>query len=284
MMCFSKIDTKTPITEEEWAVTVVRYTAPKTNHAQIIIEGIKDKNQFMKLAHLTATHCGLNRETTEHGHTCVFSKKGKVKIEVLTGKHREYPERTPTWPRSREKVELMWTKIELESVADENEDIDNLQEFTYWGDKSIFTHGSKKIKVTHPDLLDLKEKDPVVFRSVCEEALDPNFHNKIAAKWLITAGGPIAFIPVVNLITLPISFGCFALYLRWAHGISRFDEDERKRLNILAKEHIKEHTVPANNCFSWVRGKTSMVDVVLPDNFFDLFITVPSLHIPKAPK
>jgi len=127
----SKIDNKSSITEDEWAVTLVNKTDTKgnisysINHAQIIVEGIKDKEYFIKLAHLTAGKTGCNQQTLEHGCTWVFSTQAEVKTETLAG-HRVYPLRTPTWIRPREKVQIMWSKIELEENSQKAGDHDCL--------------------------------------------------------------------------------------------------------------------------------------------------------------
>jgi len=106
LLAQSKIHGSYVISPRDWQVTLICVSGSelsnKGNHAELIIEGIKDKNYFMKMAHLR-----LPKPEEE-----MEGKKEAVEIKIFTNKKLEYYSRTETWKAPYQKVIRMIESIE----------------------------------------------------------------------------------------------------------------------------------------------------------------------------
>lgn len=124
MRCVSMYDSTVPITERNWAITVIstlkghgsrwnkedQYCEPdlSPSHAMIACEGLKEGERYTKYIHLTNVkdqkdERDINRQLTE----ARVEVKGKLRSKTING---------PTWIRSRNLVEKMLCSVESDQI------------------------------------------------------------------------------------------------------------------------------------------------------------------------
>jgi len=267
-MYYSQFNTKVPVTEDLWAVTMIKQQGIAKNHAMLIIEGVKNEKLFTKKAHLTGVGSSNDKNISENGSKCSYSRKGRVKTQKVIGTYA-HGAKTPTWQRFRDTVEKMLQKIKEEKKSYNSLEIPNAVPFNFFGNKSIIGGEYKYLEITHPELEELQNKDPISFSSIYKYSM--NTGHRMMHR--VTFG-------TLQLVTLPAFFIPYFLYGRFVIGdqICCSDSWQVDRLVDLAKEHIKERSLPAHNCFTWAREKLRIIDVHMEEKFFDRFISVTSLY------
>lgn len=142
---FSKFSQVTP---RRWGVTLIsaprRDTGDFGNHAQIIIEGIKNRAYFMKLAH-------LRRAKEEEVESLL--NRGVVRLVDMTGNNIEYSKRTKCFIVKRQKAEEMLTSIKRDEKKPPRLNIFGSHSvFAKNGEESCFTWARDKMKIADIDL------------------------------------------------------------------------------------------------------------------------------------
>lgn len=294
-MNFSRIDSSVLITEDLWAVTLLK--DKDSNHASLAIERERNGRPLLTIAHLTGPSSTQGKDVAKNGCSYFFSKKGRVKIkDVEENKVWTYGQKTETWQRSRDKVEKMLDEAIQESKLFDAEE--NLTPFSIFGSGSIFTKNSKYYKITNQELIELKQMDIVVFNSIYQESInqdqDQDYNTifvdidvkgdtligkkfsriKFKIPTLLTDPFPIVTSiakRIIGEINIEINSDIATLHNRC----------EIARLVKLAKDHITEHVVSPNNCFTWAREKLRMIDVILDQKPSDIFIAATGLYTNK---
>lgn len=113
----SKLDNCVKLNQEYWCVTLI--CAKGSNHAEIIVEGVNDEDQyFMKIAHLIGQFSKYENGQTIDESFCGFNHWGKLeKFKEIKCDKLEYAKKSDTWKRSKSLVEKLISSVNSESES-----------------------------------------------------------------------------------------------------------------------------------------------------------------------
>lgn len=273
----SQLDPSITLSEDPWAVTMIKRA--KGNHAMLIIEGLDKDNNFILMAHLSGLRSLATKDVSDNGSKCLYSNKGRADVIDITKKKIKYGAKSETWLRSREKVELMLATVRKEKEEAEKEG-ENPTPFSIFGNKSIFTRDQKGYYINNPVIQALFDADSFAFDNVfkisrCPEDKIAGEISKYKVKFtLMMAASPI----------LAVSSPLMIDPIHKRYIVVMFTLKKMSYFVDLAKKHIIEVDLTANNCFTWARGKLKMLDIEMESKALDVLVSVTSLYTKEAEK
>lgn len=283
----SQMDNSKVLTRTQWAVTLIIPDELLSHHAELFVEGNKDGRYFASVIHLTGVALIKNGCDASEGCHYLFSDKGQVKVkELKSGTKWLCKLKSDTFIRSAEKVQKLIDEAKKEEDLYSNKEFTNPTPFHYLGANSVLARESVHYQITDPELREIYDTNRRQFEYLRKASLNPG-HEATT----ITIG------IMMRVFTIPL-FGIPGLaYSYYATGsatcsheinisttLGKADYQKSAKFYEVrekVKTHIIEHKVQPNSCMSWTKEKLKIVDVVIPDLFWDKIISVTDLHIGK---
>jgi|SRR5208337_68009 len=285
----SYFDKNITINQENWAVTLIANGGIAGNHAQIVVEGIRDSTVFRKILHLN----GPNSFVADHdkrvqGFYCYFGfgKLGKVStIDIQPDKKINYNSKSETWLRSAFLVNILISDV----ISEEMNQV--TKPFNFFGRKSIFSREIEVFEIVGLDegiddsyvLLDLYEKDP----GLCMKLYEMKEKRDLAEKE-IDKCRTLSFSFFADLVYYSPFRSWYELSLE--NKLKKID-DQFKKLQENMILHYDLHSLISwmskvkmqpDSCFTWARDKLSLIDVKLQSNSLEFLISPTKMYLKKA--
>ncbi len=112
----SSVDPRVLVSRFRWAVTLVCYKGSEGNHAEILVEGVKEGQYFLKVCHFT----GITGK--------------EILDDEIPSENLKYEHRTEIWKRDSQKVKMMLEAIKVDKAKPPR--------LNLWGCDSVFGDGS----------------------------------------------------------------------------------------------------------------------------------------------
>lgn len=276
----SVFDNASTISNDTHTVTLVRDKGG--NHARLVVEGVKNQEKFIYVAHFTGGRSGY----------AIGKKKiGVVKSNWITGEKLkkfsiyQYASRSLVWSVSASKVQAMIDSIEREK----NNPDSNPIAFSLFGSSSLMIEDMayyklKEVNVKNEseqkeiqELKKLQEDNPEKFDHLTSLLREQQLDQMARFSYLHAFATPRSCLSLLFRAFPGVEDSIVAL--RTLHRERQIHANERL-LNLL-KKHTTTIVVKRNSCFTWARGKVNMLDgKLLPRKPLDSIISVTKFYTP----